>query len=341
MTPTSSNKPELPGRFIPMLLRWFRRRSLLQACLLSIGGALLIAAFAWWLIGFPLNGKWTWKIGAGDTTRADAGRIVLTMVAGIGGIIALTIAYRKQRGTEEGRFMASLENAARQMGALEPTVQFAGIYALASLADESKVARKQKCVDVLCSYLRLPYTPTSGVSTLREIAERRTWFDARGEVEEVYTYQLRPAEKEVRLTIIRTIAERLRDSAAHSWSVLDLDFTGVVFDSGDFTDARFKRGRVSFDRAQFVYGDRVSFNDAQFGEGCHVSFYDAQFGEGCQVSFYDAQFEEGCQVSFHGAQFKEGCQVNFYGAKLKHSDRSSFYGAHFDDLSSVRLPEES
>jgi hypothetical protein len=36
------------------------------------------------------------------------------------------------------------------------------------------------------------------------------------------------------------------------WQGLDLDFTGVVFDGGDFTGAEFSSGRVRFDRARVL-----------------------------------------------------------------------------------------
>lgn len=232
----------------------------------------------WILIGLPLIGYPTWGVEAGNKLRTEAVKIVLTMIAGIGGIVALVIAYRKQRGTEEGRFMASLENAARQMGAIEPTAQFAGIYALASLADESDQERKQKCVDVLCGYLRLPYTATDESSTLREVSEKRTWSHSHGGVEETRTHQLRPAEKEVRLTIIRTITERLQKNAPNTWSYLYLDFTGAVFDGGDFSGSVFSGGTVNFIGAKFS-GGTVNFQDAVFSSGS-VDFRHAVFSGG-------------------------------------------------------------
>lgn len=301
MISTPARKPEALGLRARIKKR-LGQSSLLAASLLTIGGALLVAAIAWVAIGFPLNGSWPWGIDAVDTTRGDAVWIVLTMVAGIGGIVALVIAYRKQRGTEEGRFMASLENAARQLGALEPTIQFAGIYALSALADESGPARKQQCVDVLCGYLRLPYTAAGNDSTLREVVKRRTWFDAKGEVEETRTHQLRPSEKQVRLTIIREITERLQEDALNSWSNLNLDFTGVVFDGGNFSGASFNGGSVSFMEAKFSEGI-VSFAETKFN-GASVTFMGAEFS-GAMVSFISAEFNSG-NVSFLFADFNGG-----------------------------------
>jgi hypothetical protein len=62
------------------------------------------------------------------------------------------------------------------------------------------------------------------------------------------------------------------------WQGLDLDFTGVVFDGGDFTGAEFSSGRVRFDGARFSGGE-VSFYDAEFSDGV-VSFVGAEFSGG-------------------------------------------------------------
>ncbi len=83
-------------------LLWFHKRlkklheqleqsPLLVASLWAITGALVAFGVLWILIGFVMHGFWTWGLGPGDTTRADAVRTVLTMIAGVGGIIYLTI----------------------------------------------------------------------------------------------------------------------------------------------------------------------------------------------------------------------------------------------------------
>ena len=49
-----------------------------------------------------------------------------------------------------------------------------------------------------------------------------------------------------------------------SWQGLNFDFTGVVFDGGDFTAARFSGGIVLFDAAEFSGGE-VNFGAAFSG----------------------------------------------------------------------------
>jgi len=46
----------------------------------------------------------------------------------------------------------------------------------------------------------------------------------------------------VRHTVIRVITAHLKHGATVSWERLNFDFTGVVFDGGDFRDAEFSGG---------------------------------------------------------------------------------------------------
>ena len=84
-----------------------------------------------------------------------------------------------------------------------------------------------------------------------------------------------------------------REDAAMSWQGLNFDFTGVVFDGGDFSDARFSGGIVDFSDARFSSGT-VDFSLAQFSGGT-VDFGDAKFSGG-DVDFSDAKFSGGGQL---------------------------------------------
>lgn len=68
--------------------------------------------------------------------------------------------------------------------------------------------------------------------------------------------------REVRHTIIRIIGRRLRKDAPVSWQGCDFDFTGVVFDGGDLSDAHVTGGRISFREAQFT-NSRMDFTDVR------------------------------------------------------------------------------
>jgi hypothetical protein len=53
---------------------------------------------------------------------------------------------------------------------------------------------------------------------------------------------------------------------AYDEQSLNIDFTGVVFDGGDFGGAQFSGGRVDFNRAEFS-GGMVDFSFAEFSGG--------------------------------------------------------------------------
>ena len=173
-------------------------------------------------------------------------QLVFASVAGAGALVALIVAYRRQKIAEADSvhdrtrvFNERFTAIAAQLGDAQPAVRLAGVHAMAGLADDWKQNR-QTCVDVLCAYLRLPYDPDPGDDAAP--AERTAYR----------------ANREVRHTIIRLISAHLRPGAAVSWQGLNFDFTGVVFDGGDFTAARFSGGIVLLDDAVFS-GGLVSF----------------------------------------------------------------------------------
>src|ERR1039457_5483738 len=59
----------------------------------------------------------------------------------------------------------------------------------------------------------------------------------------------------------RLIAAHLRGDAELSWQGLNFDFTGVVFDGGSFSDAKFSGGGVNFTDAKFS-GSTINFENA-------------------------------------------------------------------------------
>ncbi len=201
--------------------------------------------------------------------------------------LRLTLGEQRTRTFNE-RFAT----AAEQLGSDKPPeVRLAGVYAMAGLADDWEENR-QTCVDVLCAYLRMPYEPEAEDAT----RPRRLAFQA---------------NREVRHTVIRVITAHLKEDAAVSWQGLNLDFTGVVFDGGDFFGARFSGGTVSFSFARFS-GGTVSFSFARFSGGA-VFFNDAEFFGGT-VDFSFARFSGG-MVDFSFARFSGGT-VDFNNAEF-------------------------
>jgi uncharacterized protein YjbI with pentapeptide repeats len=283
----------------------------LAACfIVALAGLAALGAVALVLLHHPALPR-SHVISVHDTV--GVAQLVFASVAGAGALVALVVAYRRQRVSEASSahdrtrvFNERFTAIAAQLGDAQPAVRLAGVHAMAGLADDWKENR-QTCVDVLCAYLRLPYDPDPTLNPVWGV----TKADYR-------------ANREVRHTIIRLIGAHLREGAAVSWQGLNLDFTGVVFDGGDFIDARFSGGEVSFDNAEFP-GGRVSFLGAKFS-GARVSFQDAKFSGG-EVVFSSAEFSGGI-VGFGDAKFSGG-RVIFYGAKFSGSSRVIFEIAEF------------
>ncbi|MEV0582757.1 pentapeptide repeat-containing protein [Nonomuraea sp. NPDC050310] len=134
----------------------------------------------------------------------------------------------------------------------------AGVHALSALADDWEDER-QMCIDVLCAYLRMPPEPNLD--------------------EEATAHSLWLSMSEVRATILRLIADHLRDSGPASWCGMDLDLTGIVINHDlDFSGADLSRGRIRFRGAAFS-GGLVNFKGAKFSDGT-VDFDGAVFSGG-------------------------------------------------------------
>ncbi|MEU3457655.1 hypothetical protein ABZ671_29240 [Micromonospora sp. NPDC006766] len=345
---------------MPELRLWGIRRSIalaVTAALLLVVGLFAAALrYAGWP-GLERDGTVT------AATLFDLLKLVFAVVAGVGGVAALVVAYRRQRVAEHANALAEIDQklahaadlraevtkalaeaaderakietdrngvrlfnerftkASEQLGSEKAAVRLAGAYAMAGLADDWREGR-QTCIDVLCAYLRMPYTPPPDASN-----EAPAQADDPAPAVDVGTAWTAREEREVRHTVIRLIGRHLRlaDDNATSWRGYDFDFTGAVFDGGDLADVTFSGGRVSFAEAQFIAG-RSYFAGAVFSGG-QVSFAKAVFA-GMEVSFDGAVFSGG-RVSFARAVFK-GVRVSFDGAEFK-SGRVHFLNAVFSD----------
>ncbi|MDA2809896.1 pentapeptide repeat-containing protein [Nocardiopsis sp. RSe5-2] len=245
------------------------------------------------------------------------------IVAGLGGVALLVIAYRRQRTIENGEqrevtklFNERFTTAYTELGNEQAAVRLGAVHALAHLADDAPPGREdllQMVIDVLCAYLRMPYTPAPG--PLPENATDEQAADHRDRELEFASF------REVRHTVIRIIGDRLRKPTR--WRGKDYDFTGTVFDGGDLTGANFTDGRVDFTMARFT-GGMVNFRDANFTGGT-VSFIGANFTGGI-VSFIGARFRDG-MVNFDVAAFTGG-MVHF-GAATFTGGRVNFGRARF------------
>ncbi|GIH27604.1 hypothetical protein Aph01nite_59140 [Acrocarpospora phusangensis] len=262
-----------------------------------------------------------------STTLFDLLKIGFAVVAGLGALVALVVAYRRQKVAEAAQWLAEqaderahaaerreatkLHNerfttAAGQLGHDSPAVRLAGAHALAGLADDAPTRElRQTCIDVLCAYLRMPYSPKPPDEAPESEGLAFAGF------------------REVRHTIIRLITAHLRENASVSWQGHDFDFTGVIFDGGDFSRAVFSGGKIDFSEAVFD-GVNINFSRAEFSGG-DIIFYRARFIDG-SVDFAGCKFSDGT-VSFvqvklcggnvdFGESLFSGSSIKFHGAEL-------------------------
>ena len=260
---------------------------------MALGGGLAGA-------GFPLIRA----VVGSNATSIDVLKVAFTVVAGVGGAVALVVAYRRQNDLEQGRFVERFGAAAAQLGSPDPAVRIAGVYAMAGVADESTTfSRRQQCIDVLCGYLRLPYDPDYGSSHHTELTtatKRLPSESATQSVEQQHTQRrtIRQNDREVRQTIVRVIAAHARDHADIPWSDHDFDFNTVIFENADFQNTRFRGKNTSFGGATFSGELLTSFNGATFSG--YTSFGGATFSG--DTSFGGATFS-GERTSFARVTF--------------------------------------
>ena len=284
-------------------------------------GALILGAL--WFLGFP-------EIARPDTLslRAFEGVVVraFAVMAGLSGIALLVISYHRQRNNnlENLRARRAAERdgvklfndrftaAYTELGNEQATARLGAVHALAHLADDAPTsALRQTCINVLCSYLRMPNAPVPEGDEVGTAARQE--------------YE---AFREVRFSIIRVIVDRLRDECS-SWHGHRFDLSNVAFDGGTLRGVHLIDGKMIFDRSVFsggemdlrysrVSGSRLSFRGARFTGGT-VNFRHVRF-EGRFSDFDKAEFS-GARVLFHDARI---------AAKTMNFTRAGFTGGRVE-----------
>ena len=149
------NRPDLPP---PPLSQWMIR----VGTVVVLAVAVVVAVVSWFVLRRLYGGQ-------GAQVQLDVIRTAGTLVIGIGGAVALLLTARRQRYTElalvhtdrdatERRITELYTKAADQLGSDKAPVRLAGLYALERLAQNAPDQR-QTIGDVICAYLRMPYTP--------------------------------------------------------------------------------------------------------------------------------------------------------------------------------------
>jgi hypothetical protein len=231
-----------------------------------------------------------------EMTLLDLIRVALLITGGIGGIVALVVAYRKQKLGErtEQRDQVAAERADRadiredtklfnerfaaaseQLASEKFMVRLAGIYAMAGLADDWKKGR-QVCIDVLCAYIRVPNDPSSDDYAI---------------------------EKQVRHTILTVIRDHLRRGLEpeNSWKGCKFNLSEVVFDGGDLSRIEFAGTSFSFASSKII-GDGLNFSGSDFSRA-RISFSRISIAS-TSINFQNTIFKN-VKVPFNGANINE------------------------------------
>ncbi|HZO66320.1 MAG TPA: pentapeptide repeat-containing protein [Kribbellaceae bacterium] len=274
-----------------------------------------------------------------------------TLVQSVGGLVlagGLVVTYRTFRQNQRDQVKRwevqdntyqlnraaqvtdTYSKAVEQLGSEHAPVRLGALYSLENLAQDNP-SRRQNVVDVLCAYLRMPYTPptSDNPSTESEPAAAEDANPADADAEE----RKREAAQElqVRQTAQRRLAEHLRRpegtsredvptaKASHKspfWPGMKLDLTRASLVNLEMMDISV--AYANFDHAEF-FGD-TQFTHADFAAGAwfnHAKYHGAARFEYATFS-RDARFE---WVKFVGS-------ADFGGAEF---GGQAFFGlAEFD-----------
>ncbi len=292
-------------------------------------------------------------------SRLDAVRTGLAAGAGAGAAVGLMLAFRRQhhqeiatdlsdRDATERRITELYTKAVEQLGNDKAPVRLGGLYALERLAQDNPDHR-QTIVNVICAYLRMPFSPTApGRNSDSQATEGQGKADAETSTETGRIGDTWRQERQVRLTAQRILAEHLRDKVIHDegstdlpspgfWPNIRLDLVGATLIDFNLRDS--VMADASFGGATF--SDPARFDGATFSRGAwfggatfsgHAGFRGATFSD--RARFDEATFTG--EARFDSATFTGGARFDratftrgawFGGATF--SDPARFDGATF------------
>ena len=252
------------------------------------------------------------------------------------------LAFPRQRHQQSATILSDLDaterrvtelyaKAVEKLGSDKAPVRFGGLHALERLAQDNP-AHRQTIVDVICAYLRMPFSPTTLVSKREpEVTDRQKGPGVESGMGTDGIGSTWQQERELHLTAQRILTEHLHDDRSKDkksmppgsrfWNNICLDLAGATLidfslANGVMADANFHRaiftGDASFTRAAFTGAARFSGatfrGDALFGGavfGGAANFPEADFRG--DALFGEAAFTRG--AGFRRAAF--GASVGF------------------------------
>ncbi|MGC4807470.1 pentapeptide repeat-containing protein [Micromonospora sp. DT233] len=314
-----SAAPTAPDRQVRPLRSWVIPAGV------AVVAVVTTAALVWLQDSVPVVGDGVQRA----QLRVESIRTALTIGAAVTGAFALLLAFRRQQLAErtqqateydagEKRVTELYVKAVDQLGSDKAPVRLGGLYALERLAQDNPIHR-QSIVEVICAYLRMPYTPPAeepGPSASGrppavdgDSASGGAAAATAGSGEPDKPERDPREERQVRLAAQRILAAHLRPKTreghanpAYWGPEIVLDLTEAVLIKAEFADCHLHN--VTFTNATFS-GD-AWFVGARFGG---VALFDGVTVGG--VAWFDgAAF--GGSVRFDGATFSGA--VRFDGA---------------------------
>ncbi|MFD0203937.1 MULTISPECIES: pentapeptide repeat-containing protein [Saccharothrix] len=253
-----------------------------------------------------------------DGVRLDVVRTAASIVLGTGGAAALLLTARRQRYAEldlvqkdhdatERRVTELYGKAADQLGSDKAPVRLAGLYALERLA-QGNPAHRQTIVNLVCAYLRMPFTPPPEARVRGRIGPR-----------DAHRFQ----ELEVRQTATALLAAHLRpDRPEAFWADITLDLSNATLVKLTLTHARVVA--ASFAGTTFVgpatfrgttFSGTADFRDTSFRD--LADFRRVEFRDSV---FRGAVFEGGTDFGVHTAAKLAGARTRTRDVRRKWPD---------------------
>lgn len=302
-----------------------------------------IVALAVLVIGLATWGIYEWLSTAAEGVtdkgerarlRVDIIRNALTVGAGLGGLAALILAFRRQKATEldsamiahdatERRITELRNQAVEQLGSENSAVRIGGLHNLERLGVQYAELR-QVVLDEICAYLRRPAPATSaGSSQLRLDEGILKILEAAGDSNDVHL------EKDVRRTAQLILQRHLIADSDAYWKHDRIDLTGAHLVAARFGDCELHN--AEFNDAE-LHGDTVFSNAVFYGD---MAFANVTFHG--YANFANAKFFGNTalvNVIFSGpAYFRQAAFAGYadYANSLFHDDAgfedATFHGS--------------
>ncbi|HSV64347.1 MAG TPA: pentapeptide repeat-containing protein [Mycobacteriales bacterium] len=326
-----------------------------------VAAAAVLVVIAGMSVGWVLWSQGRGLIGSAlPQARADSIRTGLAAAAGTGAALALLLAVRRQRSTEialdlqvddlvqkeqiasvsahdatERRITDLYAKAVEQLGSDKALARLGGLHALERLAHDN-VTHRQTIVDVLCAYLRMPYTPNTrrisrSVPDLLSTEVSPDASDSPAQNSDGRDFGRCEQEHQVRQTAQRILARHLqpfRDTKGQPsnpkfWPAIDVDLTGACL--------------VDFAMNQCEVHTITCNNTTFAGETLFRAFVrDLAFVQA--ATFVGGPAEDTFTADFRGAHFGSGAwfsYTTFAGDPWFNADEF-FPGAHFGQYASFK-----